>query len=232
MCGLKRNIEASNYRICSKHGYRDKVVYVKIPFGGKQNDRKITVKVPCPVGTESTLCIGSTPSKGMGGDRLVKKILDDVNDRMVEGSKSRDSASWAMELQLLSENIDKSPYYNADGTGERRITINESVANTIGLEAREFDTTPTKTNSSFFQTLIEKESKMKKSGDMLPPRVKPGCIDDKEIKRRTNFSDESSLLLLIFVVCNGDVDVVTSVTSAMTWYEEWSLCLDFCGVKL
>ena len=85
---------------------------------------------------------------------------------MVEGSKSRDSASWAMELQLLSENIDKSPYYNADGTGERRITINESVANTIGLEAREFDTTPTKTNSSFFQTLIEKESKMKKSGNM------------------------------------------------------------------
>ena len=59
----------------------------------------------------------------MGGDRLVKKILDDVNDRMVEGNKSRDSASWAMELQLLSENIDKSPYYNADGT----ITIHESV---------------------------------------------------------------------------------------------------------
>ena len=73
MCGLKRNIVASNYRICSKHGYRDKVVYIKVPFAEKLHYRKITVKVPYPVGIESTLCIGSTPSKGMGGDRLAKK---------------------------------------------------------------------------------------------------------------------------------------------------------------
>ena len=35
MCGLKRNISASNYRICSQHTYKNKVVYDKITFGGK-----------------------------------------------------------------------------------------------------------------------------------------------------------------------------------------------------
>ena len=51
------------------------MVYAKIPFGEEDHTRKITVKVPYPVGTESTLCMDSTPSKGMGGDRFAKKHI-------------------------------------------------------------------------------------------------------------------------------------------------------------
>ena len=80
---------------------------------------------------------------------------------MLESNKARDSASWAMELQLLSKNIDKSPHYTQVGTGKRRLTINESVADTIGLDVRQFDTSPTEKGTSFFRTLVEKETKLK-----------------------------------------------------------------------
>ena len=46
------------------------MVHAKNPFDEEDHTRKTTVKVPCSVGTESTVCMGSTPSKGMGGDRV------------------------------------------------------------------------------------------------------------------------------------------------------------------
>ena len=89
---------------------------------------------------------------------------------MVEGRKIRDSAvSWATELKLVSENIDESLYYELMGTGEKRLAMNESVADIVGLDLREFDTTSTKKDISHFRTIVEKETKFKKLGDILPP---------------------------------------------------------------
>ena len=128
--------------------------------------------------------MGSTPSKGMGGDMFAKKISDGVDGRMVEGSKTRNStAFWAMELQLLSENVDESLCYELMGTEEKRSAMNESAPDTVVLDLREFDTTPTKKCISFFRAVVDKETEFKKSGDMLPPRVHPGTMDDKEVKR-------------------------------------------------
>ena len=44
-------------------------------------------------------------------------------------------------------------------TGEKRSAMNESVNDTVGLDLREFDTTPTKKGISFFRTIVEKETK-------------------------------------------------------------------------
>ena len=57
-----------------------------------------------------------------------------------------------------------------------RLIINESVVDTIGLDVRQFYRNPTKNGSSFFRTLVEKETQVKNSGDIFPPRVIPAFI--------------------------------------------------------
>jgi hypothetical protein len=41
------------------------------------------------------------------------------------------------------------------------------------------------------------------------------------IKERTGFVSDIALINFIIVVCNGDFDVIKSIQSKLTWYEEW-----------
>ena len=202
-------------------------MYDKITFGGKVYNKKFTVKVPCPVGSESTSRMGSTPSKGMGGDRISKKILDGVNSRMAGDNDKNDAATWAMELQLVTEKIDESPQYKSSGNRAARCNMNESIADVVGIDLRDFDTPSKKKGESLFKTKIcDIKGDTKIPGDVLSPQVFPG-LNAAEVKRRTNFVDESQFLLFICVVCNCDIDIVTSVSSPMTWYEEWLFVFEF-----
>ena len=54
------------------------------------------------------------------------------------------------------------------------------------------------------------------------PSVFPNTLPDSEIKRRTGFSGEMSMLAFIMIVCNGEIDTMTQTASEMlTWFEEW-----------
>ena len=86
---------------------------------------------------------------------------------------------------------------------------------------------PNKKGKLFFKTKIcDVKGESKIPGNKLSPQVFPG-LNAEEVKRRTNFVDESQFLLCVFVVCNGDIDVVRSVSSPMTWYEEWFFVFQF-----
>ena len=124
----------------------------------------------------------------------------------------------AMELQSLSENMHK-----------KRFSMNESIADTVGIDLDNKNIGGIKEGVSFFRTTVEKFKKNRAGGDMIKPKVLPGKIENLEVKRRTNFGSEAEMLLFVFVVCNGDVDVMTGVQSSMTWYEEWFLYLSSCG---
>ena len=52
------------------------------------------------------------------------------------------------------------------------------------------------------------------------PTVFPGKMEDSEIKRRTNFGSEAMILLFVFVICNGDVDLMTYMQYSIPWYEK------------
>ena len=68
---------------------------------------------------------------------------------------------------------------------------------------------------------------MNSYGDMIEPKVFPDKMKDSEVKIRTNFGSEAEMLLFVFVVCNGDVDVMTGVQSSMTWFEECFFVSEF-----
>ena len=53
------------------------------------------------------------------------------------------------------------------------------------------------------------------------PVVGIGVISDREVKRRTQFKSLNDLMSFIFLVCNGDVLVMTKTSSVLTWFEEW-----------
>ena len=56
----------------------------------------------------------------------------------------------------------------------------------------------------------------------MVPFVLPGKLPAKEIKSRTNFSNEAEIMSFIIIVCNGDFDLITlSHSHILTWYEEW-----------
>jgi hypothetical protein len=51
-------------------------------------------------------------------------------------------------------------------------------------------------------------------------------LTPKEVARRTGFVNVSRLFSYILVLCGGDIEVLTSTASSMTWLEEWLLYLE------
>jgi len=52
-------------------------------------------------------------------------------------------------------------------------------------------------------------------------------LTPKEIKRQTGYADISGMLSYIIVVCGGNIDVITTTGSKLTWLEEWMLYLEY-----
>jgi len=48
-------------------------------------------------------------------------------------------------------------------------------------------------------------------------------ISDGEVKCRTGFISKFVLLAFVFIVCNGDTDLVMKRETSLTWFEEWIL---------
>jgi len=58
------------------------------------------------------------------------------------------------------------------------------------------------------------------------PYVKLG-MKCEEVKRRTGFRNEKSLLACALIACNGSIDILITSSSKLTWYEEWFLFFEF-----
>jgi hypothetical protein len=52
-------------------------------------------------------------------------------------------------------------------------------------------------------------------------------MSDSEVKRRTGFPCEMALLSYMFIVCNGDIDIIKERKTSLTWYEEWFLHFEY-----
>ena len=87
------------------------------------------------------------------------------------------------------------------------------------------DTSPCEIKSDrrgtvFRQKPIEIKKPIRKKWHEKEPVVKPLLVGDKEVRRRTRFRSERELLLFIFIICNGQFDIIGDTCSAMSWYEE------------
>ena len=53
------------------------------------------------------------------------------------------------------------------------------------------------------------------------PTVLPKQLSKQKIKRRTGFKSETAMLKYIMIVCIGNIKIMTTTESHLTWFQEW-----------
>ena len=107
------------------------------------------------------------------------------------------------------------------------IPINASLLHASGIEVTQGNANSVlKEGRRFFHCNVVGSKKPRHFAAQDEPKIWLG-MSDKEVKRRTGFPNEKTLLSYIFVVCNGEADEIKLRHTSLTWYEEWFLHFEF-----
>ena len=214
-----RNCKSKKY-ICNEHQFE--VVMKKKTFthNGQKITRSFNLVVPAGVGMKSSIN-PSEASKGLGGERAVRRMLETVNAQLTPKSSSAD-ASLSSELAesklVLQQFVEMASI-------EPRTPINPMVriASGLGIEIGNAASFAVEGRNFFHADLVKKTYNKTISNQ---PVVQLG-MRDEEVKRRIGFTDEKAMLTYIFIVCNGDINIMKRRASSLTWYEEWFLHFEY-----
>ena len=213
--------------ICCEHEYEVVEKDKTFTFNGKKITRTFQLTVPIGAGMKSSL-VPSQTSKGLGGDRALRRQLESLGlsvkpkskhgeqkQRNMEDMQS-DLAETNLALQQVVEltSNDMSGYINPTVRMAARLGLEIGNASSFCVDGRNFF------HADPLRILTYKNIKEDE------PVVMLGMSDD-EVKRRTGFPDEAALLAYIFVVCNGDINTIKMRSSSLTWYEEWFLHCEY-----
>ncbi|KAL7425767.1 hypothetical protein ACHAXH_000124 [Discostella pseudostelligera] len=198
---------------------------------------------PCGEGASSTMCLKTDDSRGIGTDRQTRKTLEEVNHQIWKArsplvvaipSTDKENCSpspvvaqteYAATLAADAAEARKAIQQMAEvgETDKAFIPINPSVALAAGISVDTRLSPPVQTpGKDFFNYSIKPSSciKPKQYAVDKPPIVVPGT-PDSEVKQRTGFLMEGAMLSYIFLVCNGDAELVKQQRTSLRWYEEW-----------
>jgi len=111
---------------------------------------------------------------------------------------------------------------------ESHISINPTVARAAGLDVHIPTPFPESNDPRFFKQLP-----LPRQGDTtrtehskLQPTITLDISDD-EVQRRTGFPTKQHLLSYIFIVCDGDINLITRRQTVLTWLEAWFMHFEF-----
>jgi hypothetical protein len=202
----------------------------------KRWTQRYNLYVPKGEGPKSTICLETKEvSRGIATDRNMRKTLEAVNGQInkaprftIISNNSQSSEdlvasakSDAAESRLAIQQIVESSSPDADCCS---IKVNPSVAAQAGLP---FDTRhcpPTKTpNKTFFHAEAKPSNEQPKTrvfAASKDPNVTMNIVDS-EVKRRTGFKDQKTIVAYIITVCDGSTDEIKRRCSSLTWFEEW-----------
>ena len=132
-----------------------------------------------------------------------------------------------LEADLASVNLARCQDWEHN-SGEKHIAINPMVKRKADLDVHQELPSFMSEGPRFFKTgLVQpKNKKQRQEHSVLPPTVGLD-LSDEEVKRRTGFPTLGHLLSYIFIVCNGDIDVVMDRRSVLTWFEAWFMHFEF-----
>jgi len=74
---------------------------------------------------------------------------------------------------------------------------------------------------------VSKSATSKSIRDRPPTVVIDETLTADEVKRHTGFADIFFLLSFVALVCNGNVDAISTTVSSLSWLEEWMLYFEF-----
>jgi len=205
------NLKSKCY-VCEHHDFEEvsKSTTVKLNSGEKIN---VTYKLVVPSGAGPST-EPKTISRGMGRDRSVRKILHNTFGAEEESGKD---GGWAMCAQKMAE--ESCP-------DQRRIPLNPSVAAAANIRLKKGNADEFLYEDKLFRATPVTETKNLRRKVDESPVVQPG-MSDNEVKRRTGFPNEKTMLSYIIVACDGDVDKIKQRQTSLTWYEEWFMTFEY-----
>ena len=147
-------------------------------------------------------------SKGTGTDQSIARTAQ----TMVDECGNNRSLLYDIEMQRQ---------YDKLGVA----LVNPNVGNICGIVD-----TNNNNNNNYLVTPKRKERKTNKNN--IGYKGETSLFDmnnltTREVKRRTGYSDISSMLSFVIVVCGGSMNEITKTGSKLTWLEEWMLYLEY-----
>jgi hypothetical protein len=238
-CHFKRGVTGGNYRCCEEHEFDWVTKSVQLCWSGKTFTQSYDLYVPKGEGHKSTMCQETKQSsRGNANDRMMRRHLSELNNQISKRPNKAEvivtpkrkskqhtaerNAADALADAAETRKVIMQMAEEAD-SDETPIKINPLVAMEAGLSYDERYSPPIKTPSKTFFNSSPRSSlssEIKNYTAAQPPMLTLGTPDD-EIKRRTGFPSESSMLAYIILICGGDADLIRKRNSSLTWYEEW-----------
>ena len=215
-------------RVCSKHGVEEVEKWYPITTFKRQKDggwderttwEKAMFTVVTDKGEKSTSAPAASLSKGIGRDRVAIRLL---NDAM---SKAPDPGI-ALGFQQAVERTatEKTPVHSIPGALASEAGLNQYVSPPSTPQKKRFRVASPKKKRN-----AKRPARAANAWEHAPVIGATGfqSMSASEVKRRTGFADLSMLLGYATVVCNGDIDLLTSPVTCLTWLEEWFLYFEW-----
>jgi len=201
------NGSANSLRICGLHQFVE--VVKSFPCQSteldederpKKKTESATFLVPDNSGPKA---FPTTASKGLARDRLAANIVTQAADH------DKENDGWRMALLQTSQLSEDS----------ETCDINKTVRNLSGLNVHHAPLTQPASPSPSPSPSDDR--------DPSRPRIALESITSDDIKVTAGFPSKFALLSFVFIVCNGDNDVVMQKETLLTWFEEWLACFQW-----
>lgn len=113
-------------------------------------------------------------------------------------------------------------------SNNQHVKMNPTVQRAAGLHTHLSNPSSSRVGMKFFQAERRPHSQMKPrnmSANKLPFATLN--LSDAEVKRRTGYPTMAALLSYLFIVCDGDVDLLQLRNTSLTWFEEWFMHFEY-----
>ena len=220
--GLKVNDFKDGMRICSQHVMeKNHTKTFNIERKKKKMKLNLTFDVPKGTGISYQCEMANGNRMTTAKDRVVLNEWDKHYEEMKE-KYGESPAKRILELERTCQQLieAKSP----TETSSHLPSI--SLSSHFCLSQHELSPIQTKQTRRFKSSCEIKSDRIKTKRTTIDtvsiPSIFPNTLPDSEIKRRTGFTSEMSMLSFIMIVCNGEINIMRETASdVLTWYEEW-----------
>ena len=191
--GLPTNEDRVHLRICNAHNMQ--TVRSTLNWYNKnkiKQSTKVTYNLPSSSsGNDNDN--ENIESKGLGKDRYLCNTINTV--KKLINKDGNENLQWALTYQQTS------------ALEEGHENINGSVAKAVGINVHK--------NRKFNYRIINE----------IKPKeltvVRLNKLTDNDVKDQTGFESKATLLCFIIIICNANIDLITTRTYKLSWFEEW-----------
>lgn len=193
--GLSISESRIDIRICNKHPMD--VLSKHIEWNDYDDNKQSTLCkfiIPKAVGLSSDLNTGEETirdPKGVGIDRLTTNYFSTA--KTLSQQQNNHDISWGIAFAECLQREEDDMISNNNSVLINKKTRRIEYEGKVSIDNKKFEKTCVKLNE----------------------------LEDEHIKNDTGFRTKQLLICFIILICNGDVSLMTTTNTKLTWFEEW-----------